>query len=347
MPVLTDQAFELQLKKVLESKESISSLSSSLIEALSSNSRAKKLTAQRFLQLTPEWVVWKKDLEPWLRALPEWPWPVILSWISFQKLSVTLQEKELIKKSLEKQNQMMCLAKSIGWQSLFNEVEDLKAQAREDIVARIQGIRALLFEELQTWKSQRLREQELKVLARLKKKFPQDLDIENEQKVFKENQALEKMQSRVRDQRKHVKSLNLPDEKSELPAGLRHSMQTVGEQHVSEFYNLAIFCCFVEDWEWALKMVHQAEPTQSRDWLEVEIGLKLHRYVDVLQGVTAIEHRWAQEPETFFGTSYIKAQAYYGLGKKEKALEILETLLATRPQFRQANELIQLWRNPL
>jgi hypothetical protein len=347
LPVLTDQSFELELKKVLESKDSISSLSSSLVEALSSNSRQRKLTAQRFLQLTPEWTLWKRDLEPWLRSLPEWPWPVILNWISHQKLSVTLQEKELIKKSLEKQKQMLCLAKSTSLQSLFVEVEELKVQARSEMRARIQGLRALLFEELQTWKSQRLREQELKVLARLKKKFPQDLDIENEQKVFKENQALEKMQSRMRDQRNHVKSLNLPQEKSELPEGLRSSLQEVGQLHISEFYNLALFCCFVEDWEWALKMVYQAEPSEARDWLEVEIGLKLHRYVDVLQGVTAIEHRWAQSPETFFGTSYIKAQAYYGLGKKEKALEILETLLATRPQFRQAHELIQLWKNPL
>lgn len=346
MAVLTDKALELQLKRCLESKSNPGELASVLLDALSSTSKARKQTALRFLQLNPEWLIWRKDLEPWLRSLSEWPWALILSWISHQKLSFTLDEKEIIRKVLQKQNQMMCLAKGQGWQSLYDEVEDLKEKARDELQAKIKSIRTLLYEELQTWKSQRLREQELKVLARLKKKFPQDMDIEHDQKVFRENQALEKLQNRIRSKRSQTRSLELPFANESLPEGLKQALQKAGEENPERFYDLAIFCCFVEDWNWAFHMVRQAPESKNRDWLEVEILIKLERFVDVLQALITLETRWAQDPETFFGTAYARAQAFYGLGKKERALEVLESLMASRPTYRQAAELLALWRNP-
>jgi len=347
LPVLTDPSLELKLKKHLESGQSLSELAPHLIQALTSNSKSKKATAQRFLQLTPVWTDWKASFEPWLRSEEKWPWIVILSWIQHQKLVLNLKEKELLYETLKTQNQLHLLAKSMGWQVLYDSVDELKLKARHDLHSKIKQMRDLLFEELQTWKSQRLREQELKVLARLKKKFPLDQDIENEQKLFKESQALEKLQARLREQRKSDKKLEFPKEELEIPDPLRNSLQKQGEMNPHLFYDLAVFCCFLEDWSSALHFIHQ-DPTaeQARDWLEIEILLKLHRYVDVLQGLVILENRWYADPETFFASSYARAQAYFGLHQKEKALEVLETLLSSRPLYRQASELISLWRSP-
>lgn len=346
MPVLTDKALELQLKRCLESKSSPSELSSVLIDALSSTSRVRKQTALRFLQLLPEWTLWKKTFEPWLRSQGDWPWALVLAWISHQRLTFSLDEKEILKKVLQKQDQMMCLARGQGWQALYDEVEGLKVKARDDLQIKVMSIRTLLYEELQTWKSQRLREQELKVLARLKKKFPQDMDIERDQKLFKENQALEKLQSRIRNKRNQQKSLSVPQQMESLPDPLRANLQAAGQKHPHLFYDLAIFCCFAEDWSWAFQMVRQAPESSARDWLEIEILIKLERFVDVLQGLATVEIRWAQDPETFFASAYARAQAFYGLGKKERALEVIESLLASRPAYRQAADLAAQWRNP-
>ncbi len=345
MAVLTDKALEVQLKNFLEKKGNTLELSHFLMEAMTSDSRSRKQTALRFLQLHPEWLLWKKDFEPWLRSLSDWPWPLLLSWIFHQRLNFTLDEKSLLKKVIEKQNQEMCLARSLGWQALYPEVEDLKAAAREELQAKVMSIRTLLYEELQTWKSQRLREQELKVLARLKKKFPQDIDIERDQRIFKENQALEKLQNRIRNQRGHSRQLDFPVVVETLPEAFKQSLQKAGEENPSTFYDLALLCCFIEDWNYAFHMVRQAHESQHRDWLEVEILLKLERFVDVLQALVTIESRWAQDSETFFGTAYARSLAFYGLGKKERAIEVLESLLASRPTYRQAAELVVIWRN--
>jgi hypothetical protein len=345
LAVLTDKALEIQLKHFLEKKGNTHELSFTLMEALTSTSRTRKQTALRFLQLHPEWLLWKKDFEPWLRSLSDWPWPLVLSWIFHQRLNFTLDEKSLLKKVIEKQNQDMCLARSVGWQALYPEVEELKAKARDELQAKVISIRTLLYEELQTWKSQRLREQELKVLARLKKKFPQDIDIERDQKIFKENQALEKLQSRIRNKRSQSQTFENSVIIEALPEALRQSLQKAGEENPNSFYDLALFCCFIEDWNWAFHLIRQAPESQPRDWLEVEILLKLERFVDVLQALITIESRWAQESETFFSSAYARALAFYGLGKKERALEVLESLLASRPTYRQAAELVDFWRN--
>lgn len=347
MPVLTDQALELKLKKSLESNQFPSELAAVLLQALTSNSKSKKLTAQRFLQLQPNWLNWRKTFEPWLRSENQWPWLIILTWIEHHKLVFNLKEKQLLYEVIHKQNQLSSLAKASGWQVLYESLDDLKLQARHDLQEKIMQMRALLFEELQTWKSQRLREQELKVLARLKKKFPQDQDIENEQKVFRESQALEKLQARLREKRKLDRKLDLPDEKVTIPEALESSLQKEGQLKPELFYDFAIFCCFVEDWSTALKFVRQAtSPSQSRDWLEIEILIHMNRFVDVLQGLILLENRWHFDPETFFASSYARAQAYYGLNQKEKALEVLESLLSTRPIYRQASELLSLWKSP-
>lgn len=347
MPVLTDQALELKLKKSLETNQFPSELAAMLLQALTSNSKSKKQTAQRFLQLQPNWLNWRKTFEPWLRSENQWPWLIILTWIQHHKLVLNLNEKQLLYDVILQQNQLSSLAKANGWQVLYEFVDDLKLQARHDLQDKILQMRALLFEELQTWKSQRLREQELKVLARLKKKFPQDQDIENEQKIFRESQALEKLQSRLREKRKLDRELDLRDEKIVIPKALESSLQKEGEHKPELFYDLAIFCCFLEDWNAALKFIRQApSPSQPRDWLEIEILLHLNRFVDVLQGLNVLENRWHFNPETFFASSYARAQAYYGLHQKEKALEVLESLLSTRPLYRQASELLNLWKSP-
>ena len=347
MPVLTDQTLELKLKKCLESNESLSELAPVLLQALTSNSKSRKLTAQRFLQLHPDWSTWKKTFEPWLRSESQWPWIILLSWLHHQKLVINLKDKELLYEKIQQQNQLSILAKASGWQVLYETLDELKLQARHDLHNRIMQMRALLFEELHTWKSQRLREQELKVLARLKKKFPQDQDIENEQKVFKEAQALEKLHARLREQRKFDHKLELPDDNIKIPDALKASLQAEGEYKPELFYDLAIFCCFLEDWKSALGFINQVTtPSQARDWLEIEILIHLHRYVDVLQGLSILENRWHFDAETFFASSYARAQAYYGLNQKEKALEVLETLLSTRPLYRQASELLSLWKSP-
>ncbi len=341
----TDMQLELELKSALDEGRSLSSLAPLLIEAFESGEKTKKQTALRFLQLHPEWKLWKKSFEPWLRNESRWPWEFILSWISHQRLLMSLDEREIFYQQLVKQKALLTLAKFPEWGVVYPNLLEIRNQARLDIQKKILEVRDLLFEELRTWKSQRLREQEMRVLKRLIAKFPNDPDILREQEKFRQNQAVETLGARIRQKRSEkIRSIQFTEDLVQLPEEWEEQLLQYADVHPKETYDLCVACCFMEYWPTALKLVNKAEACSQRDWLEIEILLQLKRYVDVLQGLHVIELRWSDNSETFFATAYIRAQAFFGLGHKEKALEVLESLLSSRPLYRQGVELLHMWR---
>ncbi len=341
----TDRQLELELKSVLDEGRSLSSVSHILIEAFESTDKSKRQTAMRFLQLHPEWSLWKKDFEAWLQYEPRWPWQLILSWLTPNRLLLSLGEKELLLQTLEKQKVIHILSHFPDWSVVYPQVTELRTQARIGVQKKILEIRDLLFEELRTWKSQRLSEQEMKVLKRLTLKFPNDPDIQSEQEKFSQNQAVEKLGSRLREKRtQKVRSLHFKEEFVQVSEEWEQQLLNHIDRKPEDAYDLTIACCFMEDWVTALKLVNKAHSSAQSDWLELEILLKLQRYVDVLQALQIVEVKWADESETFFATAYVRAQALFGLGQKEKALEVLESLLASRPLYRQGVELLFIWR---
>ena len=341
----TDMQLEIELKSALDEGRSLSSVANILIEAFESGDKNKKQTATRFLQLHPEWLFWKKDFQAWLNYETVWPWEFLLSWLTHQRLMLSLTDREMLYETLEKQKALPILARFGDWAAVFPNVPELRRQARFDIQRKILEVRDLLFEELRTWKSQRLREQEMKVLKRLRLKFPNDPDILHEQEKFRQNQAAEVFASKLRQKRSQkVRGLHFKEELIQISEEWEHQLLNYCERHPEQTYDLTIACCFMEDWVTALKVVNIADASAKRDWLELEILIKLKRFVDVLQGLQVIEMRWSHDGETFFATAYIRAQALFGLGQKEKALEVLESLLASRPLYRQGVELLHMWR---
>lgn len=341
----TDMQLEYELKSALEEGRNLSGLSPLLIEAFESNDKSKKQTATRFLQLHPEWSLWKTQFTTWLQTEQHWPWGLILSWLTHQRLILSLNDRKLLYQALEKQKTLPLLAKFGEWSVVFETMAELRNQARLDTQKRILEIRDLLFEELRTWKSQRLREQEMKVLKLLKKKFPHDRDIQSEQEKFERNQAVETLSSRLRKKRSQkISHLQFKEELVQISEEWEQQLLNYTDLHPNQTYNLCIACCFMEDWVTALKLVNKAESSQQRDWLELEILFNLKRFIDVLQALQVIENRWSHDGETFFATAYMRAQALFGLGQKEKALEVLESLLTSRPLYRQGAELLYTWR---
>jgi hypothetical protein len=344
----TDVNLEMELKSALDEGRPLSTVAHLLIEAFESGTKAKKQTAIRFLQLHPEWNFWKKEFGPWLQNEMRWPWELILSWLSHQRLTLSLHDRQLLSEAIEKQKASAVLARFPDWGVVFPQVSELRNQARFDVQKKILEVRDLLFEELRTWKSQRLHEQEFKVLQRLKAKFPNDPDIQSEQEKFRQKQAVETLGAKIRQKRSQkVSGLQFKEEITQIPEELEQELLNHADLHPEKAYDMSIACCFMEDWVTALHLVNRAEASAARDWLELEILLNLKRFVDVLQALQVIEMRWAHDGETFFATAYVRAQALYGLGQKEKALEVLESLLASRPLYRQGVELLHIWRGSL
>ena len=58
-----------------------------------------------------------------------------------------------------------------------------------------------------------------------------------------------------------------------------------------------------------------------------------------------IEKTMTGTPDATYGALYLKAQAYFGLGQKEMAIQLLESLSAKVHSYRSTEALIHEWKN--
>ena len=64
----------------------------------------------------------------------------------------------------------------------------------------------------------------------------------------------------------------------------------------------------------------------------------------MLKHIEMIEQTMTSTPEATYGALYLKAQAYYGLGQKEIAIQLLETLASKVNSYRSTEALIHEWK---
>ena len=68
------------------------------------------------------------------------------------------------------------------------------------------------------------------------------------------------------------------------------------------------------------------------------------RSLEVLKLIEELENKPTTESETTFGATYLKALAYYNLGQKNIAIQMLEALAAVVPSFRSTEALLHEWK---
>lgn len=204
-----------------------------------------------------------------------------------------------------------------------------------------------LIEHLATLRTQQLYEQEKELLARLQKLYPGDDEVKREARDHKERYALDVL-SKHRRLSKQLRIEETPDAELEaMKPTLQGSLVANAEIEPELVRDLAVAAAMFDFVETSLTILDgaPADEIESR-WLRVELLLTARRYLDLLHELSRLELDFASQPETFFGTAYLRAQALWGLGQKHTAIEVLESLLAARPHYRSGLSLLVLWRGP-
>lgn len=110
-------------------------------------------------------------------------------------------------------------------------------------------------------------------------------------------------------------------------------------------YDLAILLTQMEVYDAALTCLSYAPPSFEKDWLKLELLIRCENFIDAITESFEIENKYPQNPDTIFSTLELRAQALYGLGEREKAIQILEKLLEISPKNQTAKVLLHSWRN--
>lgn len=201
-------------------------------------------------------------------------------------------------------------------------------------------------DQLVTLRTQQLYEQEKELLKLLQKLYPGDKDVQNELKEHQQRYALEILSRRV----PHAKSPNLiednqlNEEQQQILDVIFANLKAECEADTSLSYDSAIAMAMLERHDEALVLLEMAPESDGANWLQLDLLLKARHYLELLQYLPRIELLYAHEADTFFATAYLRAQAMWGIGQKHTAIEILESLLSSNPQYRSAHSILNVWR---
>lgn len=232
--------------------------------------------------------------------------------------------------------------------SLQNKVGTLRKQFD---IEKLQ-LKAKLMSQLNHNRLYQLTEQEEQTLYQLTKIFPTDIDVKLLYQAHLEKKA-EEIFLRVKNPRnqsqppRRIFIEDHPDAQEfiqKLDQVLTQLTARLKIEAPEQIYNLAILAMQFELFDLSLKVLKQAPQNIATDWLKAEMLFESGRHLELLKHIEMIENQVAQTSDFTYGAIYLKAQAYFGLGQKEIAIRLLESLSDKVPNYRSTQALLHEWK---
>ncbi len=274
------------------------------------------------------------------------PWPHFLE--ALQKGAKKVEQKAIdsLWTGIEKTQGEQEASRATSFASYIPQLQTEQSERRQKVQKTYREKRDQLLEQLVILRTQELVEEEKELLTLMQALYPGDAKIQTEVTAHRQRYALEILSRRKPGARSvGLDFLHQRDTELEKAAVVLHDvLLEAAEKEPSLAKDLAIAAYVIESYDTALEIMNLI-PTEDASfaWLRLEILLAGRRFVELLAELSEVELALAHDPETFFATSYLRAQAYWGLGQKHTALEVIEGLLASRPHYRSASTLQALW----
>lgn len=278
------------------------------------------------------------------------PWPYFIEALAAMNIELQESQQRALEKGIRELNIQYSLGRSLHGEKIIPELRtwrnDLRYKTHKDF---LQNKKSLL-EQLVTFRIQRLVEKEKELLHKLERLYPGDIDVKKEILDHRQRYAAEILSKRGPSQRAHIvphEELLDPSLQPSLDATKKSLLDTAAS-HPQMSYELAVIAWVLDAYDTGLELLERLPELEIHEkWFRLDLLLKNRRHLELLTELNKMELEFAHDPETFFATAYLRAQAYWGLGQKDTAIEIMESLLTTRPSYRSAESLLNQWKGPL
>lgn len=201
-----------------------------------------------------------------------------------------------------------------------------------------------LKEKLKNHVHDRMDDEIKQVAQELRKKFPDDkevIDLTADIEMARIKTLIQKKERDIQQILPH----NIDPVSAEDKSKLAKDVIKNAKKTPANAYNLAILLIQMEVFDEALVCLDFAPNSKEKDWLKLDLLIKSGNYIDAITESFEIENKYSEKPETIFATLEYRAQALFGLGEKEKAIQILEKILESSPKNQTARVLLLTWRS--
>ncbi len=216
------------------------------------------------------------------------------------------------------------------------EAEKNAKQIKSDLVA-----------ELELMQNQKLEQPQVAQLQKLERFFPGDSEVKKLFEVHAEKKLLDSLEKRPRLRERPLfptQEFTDPTTEKALTA-IEASMEEMLRQNPDMAMDFSISHLMWENHRSALRFLEKSPESVSRGWLRAHLLLAARRFVDLLNQLPEIEGLDHHNPDAAFEAIYFRAQAHWGLGDKIQAVELMETLLERRPEYRAGSSLLAEWKD--
>ncbi len=194
--------------------------------------------------------------------------------------------------------------------------------------------------------SEQLHEQQVHYMGELKKMFPNEYNVASlisDREKQRAEKIIAKISKRRQIQRTHS-SFHFSDEDQKLIEHLNEQAQNLlNSKNVTATDLAYLFRSFGDNTK-AIDFIYQNKDEEKRDWQLLDYLFNGKQYLSLLDHCQHLKNKYSQFPDALFSISYAEAVAYWELGEKQKAVDLMGQIASMRPDFKSASETLAQWR---
>jgi hypothetical protein len=274
------------------------------------------------------------------------PWAWFAELLAKAKVPAAPELIESLLKGSRRQGQGLDLTLSRSWDAKIPEIARWRLDAETERKEKFAHQRQVLLEKLDFFRNEQLAEEERRLLQLLKKMFPDDRELAAREIEFAERWARHVISTHSSDAagRNETTELMWGPEVLAAVAPMVNELKEIAAKRPELTHEFAVALLVMDLDSQAEDFLSVAAADPASDWLRAEVLLRSRRYVDCLDHLTALETKYAGDPETAFSVTYLRAQAFWYLGQPGRAIELIQTLVNIRPNYRSAASLLKQWQ---
>lgn len=228
-------------------------------------------------------------------------------------------------------------------ESLLQGLEDQREKLNRE---RFEARKQELLESAKIAKAEDLLDQHYKYMIELQSMAPNDFNLKT-LTTKREQERAEKVISRSLKNR----TAPLPNEQValsslewEIAQRIDQQAQAFLAQNKANASDLAYLFRSFGLHQQAIEFTYKNGNEVQRDWQLLEYLFSGKQYLSLLDHCHGLKKKYAEFPDSLFSIAYAEAVAYWELGERNKAVDLMTQISTMRPNFKSATEILAQWK---
>lgn len=269
-----------------------------------------------------------------------------LPWISFLQIleteQINIPETHFEEMIRNFKKQQLISSKASTKEDVISE---LKEKRRFRFLQRVTKHKQELIASARIAETEQLMEQHITYMNELKKIAPKEFRLKSlisDQEKRKAEQIIRNRVNRSLSDH-HEDSQVLDREELELINKIKQQAGDFLKTKQANPSDIAYLFRTLGDGKAAVDFIYQNEDESKKDWQLLDYLFNGKQYVALLDHCQMLKDKYSEKPDALFSISYAESIAYWELGEKEKAYDLMKQISSMRPNFKSASETLAQW----